>query len=79
MEPVKIMIADDHCMVREGLKKLLELDGDIEVIGEAGDGNECLSLIDKLKPEVVLLDINMPLINGIKVLEILKEKNAVVE
>lgn len=74
MEPVKIMIADDHCMVREGLKKLLELDGDIEVIGEAGDGNECLSLIDKLKPEVVLLDINMPLINGIKVLEILKEK-----
>ena len=74
MQPVKIMIADDHCMVREGLKKLLELDGDIEVIGEAGDGNECLSMIEKLKPEVVLLDINMPLINGIKVLEILKDK-----
>ena len=74
MEPVKIMIADDHCMVREGLKKLLELDGDIEVIGEVGDGSECLSMIEKLKPEVVLLDINMPLMNGIKVLEILKDK-----
>lgn len=74
MTPIKIVIADDHLMVREGIKQLLELDGDIQVIGEAGDGKECLSLIDKLYPEVVLLDINMPNMNGIEVLTKLKEK-----
>ncbi len=74
MEPIKIVIADDHCMVREGLKQLLELDGDIQVIGEAGDGISCLNIIEKVNPDVVLLDINMPLMNGLQVLEKLKEK-----
>jgi two-component system, NarL family, response regulator DegU len=74
MEPIKIVIADDHRMVREGLKQLLELDGDIKVIGEAGDGVSCLEMIEKLNPEVVLLDINMPQMNGLQVLEKLKEK-----
>lgn len=73
MEPVKIMIVDDHCMVREGLKQLLELDGDIRVIGEAGDGVSCLELMKELKPDVVLLDINMPLLNGLMVLEKVRE------
>jgi two-component system response regulator DegU len=73
MEPVKIMIVDDHCMVREGLKQLLELDGDIKVIGEAGDGISCLELMKELKPDVVLLDINMPLLNGLMVLEKVRE------
>lgn len=67
--PIKIMIADDHCMVREGLKQLLELDGDIKVIGEAGDGVSCLKMMEELRPEVTLLDINMPQMNGLKVLE----------
>ncbi len=76
MEPIKIMIVDDHCMVREGLKQLLELEGDIKVIGEAGDGNSCLSSIDILNPDVVLLDINMPHMNGLKVLEQIKKKKS---
>ncbi|WMJ85407.1 response regulator [Anaerocolumna sp. MB42-C2] len=73
MEPIKIVIADDHRMVREGLKQLLELDGDIVVIGEAGDGVSCLEIIKNLNPDVVLLDINMPQLNGLQVLQKLKE------
>lgn len=69
---VKIVIADDHSMIREGLKQLLELDGDIQVIGEAGNGVECLELLNTLKPDVLLLDINMPIMNGLKMLESLR-------
>lgn len=69
----KIIIADDHSMVREGLKNLLELDGDIEVIGEASDGIECIELLKKSYPEVLLLDINMPNMNGLEVLKKLKQ------
>lgn len=69
---VKIVIADDHSMIREGLKQLLELDGDIQVIGEAGNGQECLEVVDRVKPDVLLLDINMPVMNGLKMLEILR-------
>ena len=71
-EQIKIVIADDHSIIREGLKQLLELDGDIQVIGEAGNGEECLEIIDKLSPDVVLLDINMPVMSGLKMLEILR-------
>lgn len=70
--PVKIIIADDHSMIREGLKQLLELEGTIRVVGEAGDGKECLSLIEQLHPDVVLLDINMPVMSGLQVLEKLR-------
>lgn len=69
----KIIITDDHSMIREGLKKLLELDGDIEVIGEASNGIECMELLKKFHPDVLLLDINMPNMNGLEVLENLKE------
>ena len=71
-EVLKILIADDHSMIREGLKQLLELDGDIQVIGEAGNGEECLEVIKSVNPDVVLLDINMPIMNGLKMLEILR-------
>lgn len=72
MTPIKIMIVDDHSMIREGLKQLLELEGDITVIGEAGDGLECIKLLEKIEPDVMLLDINMPNMNGLQVLEQLK-------
>ena len=76
MDKVKILIVDDHSMIREGLKQLLELDGDIQVIGEAGNGEECLKLLETVHPDVVLLDINMPVMNGLKMLEVLrKSKN----
>lgn len=73
---VKIMIADDHSMIREGLKQLLELDGDICVIEEASDGKDCLKKLEKCHPDVLLLDINMPEMNGLQVLEILNENNS---
>ncbi len=69
---IKIVIADDHSMIREGLRQLLELDEDIQVIGEAGNGEECLNLIAEKKPDVVLLDINMPVMNGLKMLDVLR-------
>ena len=56
---IKIMITDDHSMIREGLKNLLELEGDIEVIAEAEDGEDCLNKLLTVKPDVLLLDINM--------------------
>ncbi len=71
-EQIRVVIADDHSMIREGLKQLLELDGDISVVGEAGNGEECLKLIEKVHPDVVLLDINMPVMNGLKMLESLR-------
>lgn len=71
-EQIRIVIADDHSMIREGLRQLLELDGDILVVGEAGNGEECLELIKQVKPDVVLLDINMPVMNGLKMLEVLR-------
>lgn len=73
---VKIMIADDHSMVREGLKSLLELEGDIEVIAEAVDGLDCLEKLGEHKPDVLLLDINMPNMNGLDVLKELKARKS---
>lgn len=71
---VNILLADDHRMVREGLKQLLETDSEINVVAEAGDGYECLNLTNKTKPDIVLLDINMPNMDGIQVLNIKKQQ-----
>ena len=73
---VKIMITDDHSMIREGLKNLLELDGDIEVNAEAENGEECLEKLATVKPDVLLLDINMPKMNGLQVLQSLKDRKS---
>ena len=69
---IRIVIADDHLMIREGLRQLLELDGDIVVVGEAGNGEECLKVLKEVQPDVLLLDINMPVMNGLKMLEVLR-------
>lgn len=69
---INVLLVDDHSMIREGIRQLLELDGDIKVIGEAGNGETCLKLIDELSPDVVLLDINMPEMSGLQVLEKLR-------
>lgn len=76
---VKIMIADDHSMIREGLKNLLELEGDIEVVAEAEDGAQCLDKLEYITPDVLLLDINMPKKNGLEVLKVLKERKSKVK
>ena len=70
---VNVMIADDHSMIREGLKQLLELEGEFKVIEEACDGIECLSKLEKIIPDVLLLDINMPNMNGLEVLQKIKD------
>ena len=75
MGPIRIIIADDHMMVREGLKQLLELDGNIEVVGQASEGEKCLELVKQLQPDDVLLDINMPNMNGLQALQKMRLKN----
>lgn len=72
---IKVMLADDHVLIREGIRQLLEFDGAIEVIDEANDGNECLKKLNRVKPDILLLDINMPKKNGIEVLEEIKNNN----
>ena len=72
---IKVMLADDHVLMREGIRQLLEFDGMIEVIEEANDGIECLEKLEKSKPDVILLDINMPKKNGIEVLKEIRIKN----
>lgn len=69
------MLADDHILIREGIRQLLEFDGNIEVIEEASDGDDCLEKLSKSNPEVLLLDINMPKKNGIDVLQEIKNRN----
>lgn len=71
---IKVMLTDDHSMLREGIRQLLEFDGSIEVIAEASDGDECLEILKSVKPDVLLLDINMPKKNGIEVLQEMKER-----
>ncbi|HME06490.1 MAG TPA: response regulator transcription factor [Bryobacteraceae bacterium] len=61
----KVLVADDHGVVRKGLRFLLQLDSQIEVVGEANDGREALEMSEKLHPDVVVLDITMPQLNGI--------------
>ena len=71
---IRILLADDHSMIREGIKQLLELDPNFTVIGQAGDGLECIRLLQRELPDILLLDVNMPKMNGIDVLQKIKEK-----
>ena len=71
----KVMLVDDHALIREGIKQLLEFDGSIDVIEQASDGAECLEKLQHVQPDILLLDINMPNVNGIEVLEEIKKKN----
>lgn len=71
---VKVMITDDHSLIREGLKQLLELEGDFQVIAEACDGIDCMEKLKEQIPDVLLLDINMPRMNGLEVLQKIKDK-----
>ena len=75
MSKIRILIADDHSMVREGLKQLVELEDDIIVVAQAGNGSEAIEKIIEYKPDVVLLDINMPEMNGLEVLAYLNDND----
>ncbi len=66
MSKIKILIADDHAVVREGTRQLLEHESDLDVVGEAGDGEEAVRLAGSLKPDVAIIDISMPKLDGIE-------------
>ncbi|MGF1637866.1 MAG: response regulator [Cyclobacteriaceae bacterium] len=65
MEQIKVVLADDHVVVRNGIKMLLENEGEIKVIGEASNGEEALTVVSKLQPDVLIIDIRMPVMNGL--------------
>lgn len=79
MDKINVMIADDHSLIREGLKQLLEFDGTIKIVCEASNGVECLDKLHIYHPDVLLLDINMPEMNGIEVLKKMKEDQSQVK
>ena len=66
MKKIKVLIVDDHTLVRAGIRSLLALVSDIEVVGEASDGKEALSKVSDLKPDVVLMDLAMPVMGGLE-------------
>ena len=72
---IKVMLADDHVLMREGIRQLLEFDGTISVVAEANNGVECMEQLLSVHPDILLLDINMPVMNGIEVLQEIKKKN----
>jgi NarL family two-component system response regulator YdfI len=69
---IRVMITDDHLVVREGLRLILETADDIEIAGEAVDGAECLALVSKLKPDLILMDLQMPRMDGITAIDHLR-------
>jgi DNA-binding NarL/FixJ family response regulator len=66
MKRTTVLLAEDHMIVREGFRKMLELEDDFEIVGEAQDGRAAVALVNKFHPEVVLMDIAMPLLNGLE-------------
>lgn len=74
MERARVVIADDHVLVREGLRKLLELDNNIEVVDEVGDGQGAINIARKLKPDIIIMDVNMPGTDGIVATRVIKKE-----
>jgi two-component system response regulator DegU len=66
VEPIRVLIVDDHALFRQGLARILEMEEDIVVVGEAANGQEALELAARLQPHVILMDINMPVVNGLE-------------
>ncbi|GAE89711.1 response regulator [Acetivibrio straminisolvens] len=75
MDKIQVVIADDHAMVREGLKQILELEKDIVVVAQASNGEEAVKLTKEYQPDVILMDINMPGMNGLQAIEKMKAEN----
>lgn len=71
----KIVLADDHALVRDGIRSLLESENDLKVIGEASNGKEAIDLVNKIQPDLLIIDIRMPVLNGIDAVEELTKLN----
>lgn len=74
MDKIRVLIADDHVLVREGLRKLLELSDNIEIVTEVGDGQGAINIARKEKPDVILMDVNMPGTDGIVATRVIKKE-----
>lgn len=74
MDKIRVLIADDHALVREGLRKLLELSDSIEILSEVGDGQGAINIARREKPDVILMDVNMPGTNGIIATRVIKRE-----
>ena len=75
MQKHTILLADDHSILREGLRALLSNTPDLEVIGEAKDGQDVIEKVRQLHPQLVLLDLSMPIINGTEAIRVIKQRN----
>jgi DNA-binding NarL/FixJ family response regulator len=78
-DKIQVMVVDDHAIVREGIKSLLNLREDIAVVAEAESGMECLRLLEKVRPDVVLMDLKMPGIDGIEATRLIKERHPLIK
>jgi DNA-binding NarL/FixJ family response regulator len=76
LKSIRVLLVDDHQVVREGLRRMLDLDKDIEVVGEAASGEEALTKADQLSPDVILMDVKMPGMGGIDAIRELKTKRS---
>jgi DNA-binding NarL/FixJ family response regulator len=74
MAPYKIVLADDHILVRQGIKKIIQEDLNMKVVGEAADGLELLAIMEKTNPDLVILDISMPRLRGLAAAEKIKQR-----
>jgi len=74
MEKIRILLAEDHVVVREGTRELIQHEEDMEVVGEAGNGAEAVELAPRTKPDVIIMDITMPAMNGIEATKLIKAK-----
>jgi two-component system, NarL family, response regulator LiaR len=73
-EPIRVLIADDHAVLREGLRSFLELQDGIEIVGDAADGAEAVALAEQLRPAVILMDLVMPNLDGVEAMRALRER-----
>jgi DNA-binding NarL/FixJ family response regulator len=73
---IRVLLADDHAVVRQGLKTFLDLQDDIEVVAEAGDGRAAVDAADRTSPDVILLDLVMPVLDGVGALRVLRERDS---
>jgi DNA-binding NarL/FixJ family response regulator len=76
---IRILVVDDHAVVRQGLRLFLKVDRDLEIIGEAANGKQAIELANQLKPDVILMDLLMPIMNGVEAIGIIKQQHPEIE